>query len=341
MIIMISEKQFETTIETKNPVAFTVSKKENILIKLNERFLNKCYGNSFILSIKKIVYTSEVKCRLLGGISYIDVSFIAIVSYIKIWDIIIGAKIGTKMELSVDNDNGEDTYFSAIKDDNEEVNILIKPVNLNSSVKEGQMVPLRIIDVKHVPLSRSIVICGVLLTCDEDILTYKVEGKVEFNDIIRILIDTIVQQYKKRDALIDASQNNAPKIKFFESLVYYKKTLEEGKGKYFEIDNNLNYLNFGSESNVNLLSIKDGDDMTGYWVRPATVCKSSPFAKKMDEYKSDNFHSLSATKLYIDMLNNVYQYVTAINNFLYYYDDNLIQSHLNIWNMMRSKQINN
>lgn len=321
---MIAEKKYEITIEVENPINFCIGKHDHIMVELNRLYVSKCLDGAYILNIKKILDTSKCKIVDISSNGRIDVMFIAYVSYVKPWDIIIGTTV-------IINDN---LIISRSVTYNKEIIVTIKPSNIvnNNLIEIGNMLPIRVIKPSHKPTTNNLYIAAVLLTCDVNAPVYKVEGKIILNDVLSYIIKNIKEEIEKREKLMLENKKN---IKFFENLLFsYQNFTHDGEN--LEIDNNLNYYNFGLNKGFNILNLKSGEIISGYWTRDLSLCRSSPLMTKIED--TTDYIKTTPMQMVLDYGNQIYHFLVAIRQMVELYDDDMILSHENIWDMMRSKQ---
>ena len=318
---MIVDRKFEKTLKISNVVNFCINKYDNVMTELNREYVSKCFNGVYILNIKKILDIS--KCNIIKTTfeANIHVMFIAEVAYVNRWDILIGAEVIDKKDL----------IRSAFKDKNKRLHITFKPTNINSnSIMLGQMVPVRVVETSHAPMKNIVSIAGVVLTCDREAPIYKVKGEVNLT-ALNTLLGFIKEELIKRNELMLTKKNN---IKFFESLLYSYANM--GSKENVTNIEGIDYLNFGNNG-ISIFDIKG--DISGFWYRPLNICRSSPFIEKIED--SDVYHMVSATKMMLDFAGQIYQFIMAVNKLTEIYNDELIISHENVWDIMKKKQIAN
>lgn len=80
-------------------------------------------------------------------------------------------------------------------------------------------------------------------------------------------------------------------------------------------------------------------DLTGFWTRPLTICRSSPLLTITQDKPTD--YILTAPHLMIiEFAKNILTFLIAIREFSEVYTPDRILSHDNIWNMLRHAQLN-
>jgi DNA-binding protein len=320
------ERVFEVTLNVSNPINFCINKKQNIFTELNNLYVDTCFMGSFILEIIDILQSSS--CRIVNtnasATATIDVKFLARVFILSSWDILVGVKIEKNQSLIV----GE------YKKNNLIVDVSLKPTNIQSnSLNVGQLVPVRIIKAKHKPRENRIAAAAVLLTCDRKAVVYKVRGQIQKSSLpeIEILLNSIEEELNyRKDIKINI-------ILFFESLLFSYKVMP----KDTETIQFRSSVWTGPKCEGNKINILDtlNMDLTGYWIRPLNICRSSPILIRLQDRPTD--YVLTAPHLMIiDIAKNILTFLIAIRELTEVYPDELnnSSSNSNIWNIMRQSQ---
>lgn len=323
---MIVDKIFDVTLNIVNPINFCTNKKQHILIELNNLYVNKCYMGSYIMDIIDVLQSST--CRITNtnssGNGSIDVKFSAKVFILNAWDILVGVKIEKNQSLIV----------GKYENSNLIIDVTFKPTNIQaSSLTVGQLIPVRVIKAIHKPRENKIAIAAVLLTCDRKVVTYRVKGEISKSALpeIQLLFNNIIDELKLR-TMIDKSI-----ITFFESLIYSYRTMDSTSVKIDISDTHWE----GPKTNIlNTVNIFDtiNSDLTGFWSRPLQICRSSPLLVISQDKPTD--YILTAPHLMIiEFAKNILIFLKAVRECSELYTPDIINSHENIWNMMRSVQL--
>lgn len=328
---MILDKVFDVTLNITNPINFCTNKKQYIVTELNNIYTNKCYMGSYIIDILEILQSSS--CRLVNtnssGNGIIDVRFLAKVFILNSWDILIGVEIEKNQSLII----------GKYKKSNLIIDVTFKPTNIQAnSLTIGQLTPVRVIKAIHKPKESKIAVAAVLLTCDRKQINYRVKGEIAKSAIpeILLLFDKIKEELKLRSSM------PKDKIIFFESLLYsYKNIPKDTKRINFDSLPWEGPLSNSSSENKEMINLYDtlSMDLTGFWTRPLDLCRSSPLIQLLQDKPSE--YVLTAPHLMIiEFAKNILTFLMAIREFVEVYTTEKIQSHENIWNMMRHVQIN-
>jgi len=333
---MFLNRYFEISLYINNPVSFCINKRQNVLIELENNYVGKCFQGSYINNIIDIVQISN--CRInnvsLENNGIIDVKFYAQIFIVNKWDIIIGAHIVKNQSLLI----------SVYKKDELEIDITFIPTTVTANtIMIGQMVPIRTIEAFHKAKTNKIAVAGIILTCDVKSEIYR-NTTNEINKTylpeIQLLLDNIKQELVLREELI---KDNKEKLIFFEKLLYSYKSSSNSTKKYKSIKDINDYegldIDLSNEANNIFDIMHNYKHMSGYWHRPLKLSRSSPFilftTNKPSSYKIAPFHVII-----IEFAKQILSFLTAVRELVETYNTNeLINSHENIWNMMRVKQI--
>jgi len=326
---MILEKIFEVTLNITNPINFCINKKQHILTELNNMYVNKCYMGSYIIEILDILQSSS--CRIVNtnssGNGIIDVKFIANVFILNSWDILIGVEIEKNQSLIV----GKYKKLNLI------IDVTFKPTNIQSnSLMVGQLVPVRVVKAIHKPREGKIAVAAVLLTCDRKAVSFRVKGEIAKSALpeIQMLFNNITDELKYRQNIKKES------IMFFESLIYSYKNISTTIEK-IPFDN-VYWEGPKNKITGNVVNLFDTltMDLTGFWTRPLSICRSSPLLT-MSQEKPPEYILTAPHLMIIEFAKNMLTFLIAIREFDEVYKSDLILSHENIWNMMRFAQLIN
>lgn len=329
---MFSERVFNVTLLIVNPISFCVNKMNNIMIELKNQYENKCFQGTYIINIINIVQTSS--CKIINtnasAQATIDVKFLASIFILDEWEILIGSKIdkNNSIIICVYNNYGMNIITT------------FKPTTINSHLFTiNQYIPLRIIKARHKPKTNQIATIGILLTCDTKAEVYYVEGEINKNymfEMIRLL-DKIKLELQRRD---DIYSKNKDRILFFEKLLYSYKDIKSSPEIYNIVDQ-ITYTNYAVKFDNPLLNIFNIFDknLTGYWYRPLSMFRSCPYIIHKLSYEG-NYISIPPHTMVIEFLKQIYSFLHTISDMTELYNtDELINTHENIWLMMRLKQI--
>lgn len=329
---MIFERIFEATLYVNNPISFCVNKLNNVTIEIENNYVNKCYQGSYIIKLNEILQTSS--CRIsnvsLTNNGVIDVKFSAMICVINKWDIIVGARIIENKSIIV----------GVYKDNGMEVGITIKPTTiLSSSILLGQILPVRTIKALHKTKTNQIAMAGIVLTCDVKADVYKVTGELNKSYLpeINVILDSIKIELKNR---MDLLKTQKDKVLYFEKLLYsYKQSSTELSTSV--IVDKLTYTSFNTGITEDIVNIFEmiNKNMIGYWHRPLTICRSSPVVVYTTIKPTQYVRSLPHI-IIIDFAKHILSFLIAVRELVETYNTpELIASHENIWNIMRSKQV--
>ena len=324
---MILEKIFDVTLNISNPINFCTNKSHYIMTELNNMYANKCFMGTYIIEVIELLQSSS--CRIINtnssGDGIIDVRFSANVFILNTWDVLIGVEIEKNQSLIVGSYKKPELI----------IDVTFKPTNIQAtSLTIGQLIPVRIVKAIHKPRENKIAAAAILLTCDKKATIYRVKGEILKSAIpeIQMLFDMIINELKMREKL------NKQTIRFFESLVYSYKHMDKADDKV-KVDNT--YWEGPKNNESNIVNIFDSInmDLTGFWSRPLHICRSSPLLV-VSQTKPTEYVLTAPHLMIIDFAKNILTFLKAIRECCETYTPALITTHENIWNMMRSTQLN-
>lgn len=331
---MILTRNFEITLYINNPISFCANKQHNVKLELENNYVGKCFQGVYILEILEVLQVS--KCRInnvsLTNNSIIDVKFTANVFLINKWEIIIGAEIIKNQSLLI----------GVYKKNDLEIDITFMPTTvIANTISLGQIVPIRVIESLHKSRTNKIAVAGVLLTCDIRSEIYK-NTTTEINKAylpeIYLILDDIKQELSLRKTLV---KNHKEKVIFFEKLLYSYKA-SSNQVKSYPIIDDLTYEGLSVDMSNEVMNIFDmvyNQKSIGYWHRPLTFCRSSPFVL-FTTTKPQNFKVIPLHIIIIEFAKPMLSFLVAIRELVETYNSpELISSHENIWNIMKLKQI--
>lgn len=349
------KKPYEITIDIPNPNEYCTDPESFILGHINLYYVGHCFGGSYIISVIEILRRSSCKIKKTGLNSegYVDVSFLANVWIINPGDIIPAVKIINTSPIIV----GVSSVGGTDKN-----NIV---VNVNAiqgdSMKEGTIIPIRVLKSYYQPDSETITVVGLLLTCGERIPIFHIDEDIlEPLPIFTEIYEEIKEQLRRRRELQESSQHASIIEEFEKMLSSYKST---GKIAREEIEteeldswegikqtHDTEYLTNILTILVKLASGEPVDGITGYWTRARGIYKSSPlvsFAKEMPaEWVEDGGSESSMVaiedspqNIFIELFTNILIFMRAINDMAESYTPEIMKNQRGTWLAIKSKQI--
>ena len=345
---MLIEKIYAETIDIRDPEGYCTQPELHIMTFLKHRFVGRCRGGSFIIQILEILARSDCKMKTtdLTAEGYVDVKFRALVSNVGQWDIVTGVKIASR---------GQQLIVGQSKIEGEIV-VTIIPTPQAETIREGQIVSVRVSRVHYNPDQSQASAVGPLLTCDKVAPVYNVTNNLSDEDI-RSILPLVARTKDLLAARANLMEKRRNDILFFEALLYSyvrpssklnAQTVEtkgasawEGPGGY--------PLPAGVET-VNLLTLienaadKKPVDIKGTWSRDPTFYRSSPMTAQVLPGEALPPQWITAINTsprmaFTSMLMTVYTFLKAINEMVEIYDTmTLLDSHKNIWLAMQGAQ---
>lgn len=195
---MFIERTHTTQIDTKDPlVLYSIDLKESLKNILTARYVGKCFKRCYILEIVEIIKHSPIicECNRNGGSARIAMTFkIKGIIYDR-YEVIPDAKI---VEILEDGKIILRSKYSAI---------MLKGNPKLQHYKIGQMVPVRALDAKYMPLRHVISVQGIpfvpLKEVDKDL-----EVQITADDQLTIepMLKKLEEEQKKFDSLDKKTQ---------------------------------------------------------------------------------------------------------------------------------------
>jgi len=349
---MLVEKVYAETIDVRDPEDYCAHPEPFVMTYLRRRYVNRCWGGAFIVKILKILALSD--CRIketdLSAEGYVDVKFLALVSCLGLWDVITGVKIVDRGQMVLGRSETEGTVI---------VTLASSPQA--AAVRVDQVVAVRVLCIQYTPNQSLATAAGVLLTCDRTTPAYAVASGFSAKDARDLL--PLVAQIKSllaaRSALMK-EQRDA--VLLFEALLYTFVRREGASAKTQTVETANALAWEGPESYplpreaaaVNLVTFveeaaaqggKGLADTEGTWSRDLTFYRSSPLAARVPQGTAPPpwwSAAVAASPLtaFTSMLTTVYNFLTAVNAMARTYSTAaLLESHKNIWHLMRTAQL--
>lgn len=335
---MLLEKIYAETVNVRDPDTYCAAPKTYVETYLRQHFVGRCVKGAYIISVLDIMRLSD--CRMketnLSGEAYVDVEFRAQVSVLGQWDILTGVQIINRAQLAIGKSEVEGNVVATLMATPEA-----------ESVKVGQMVPIRVLQIQYTPNQNQATAVGTLLTCDKGAPTFHVEGRLSARDlqVLRPLADRVKSLLDARAELVATRRDD---VFFFENLLYsYAGGPREGT-QTIASDNAADWegptgvgLPAGVAS-VNLLDFLDGGDAaaSGYWSRDLALFRSSPLVSRSDEAPARGAPSETPQKALMMLLQTIHNYLKAVNEMVSSYATSTqIDEHKNVWLAMRSAQL--
>jgi hypothetical protein len=303
----------ETTVNILDPMYYATNPVKNLLIELSSIYNKKYILGHYIIKVVSIVSYSDCNiCKTNdSGNGYVDVKFKADVMNFHKGTIIVGAKVVS--------DSKSNKWMTAHYSD-KYVSIAL---TFNSSgISNDQLLCLRIDKLAKVSNREIICASSNLFQCQKPIYCEITNPKIEKTTEINLLIKRINDEYEKRN-------NQIALLWKIESLLTPVKT---------QINEKIWSTKKTDEYDLFLLS----EIKHKYFIRDKHTSLTSKFVKltnDLDESTHTVFKS-SAQNIYISLLVNILDNVTAINKMVNLYSSpEIAVKHQNIWALMEEAQL--
>lgn len=311
-----------------------------------------------------------------SGHGYIDVRFIADVHVFNRWDILTGVKVISNQQMIVGEfisqdaiqDASQDASQDAIQDASQDAGqdagqdankskavVSIIASKASEGLAVGQKIAVRIVLSLHSPMQPLASVVGTLLVCDQKAPVYKLRGMLDQTSLAELtpMMSAILSELKLRDEIIKTRKAD---LWFFEILLYaYTGPAELKDQKINAWDKGPSwqgpgYLHAsGSDTAITMMSILDivrrvsegtNVSVTGFWSRSLSIYRSSPLVAMA----SSDVHEQKAEDgipraVFAEFLKNILDFLVATRELISVYNTKaLIDSHFNIWTIMRAAQ---
>ena len=349
--MVVFTKVMTTSVTVKNPQNYCQDPEAYLLSRLRETFIersNKCWMASYVIAIRGIVQRSlcTVNSQDASAYANVDVKFEALVREETRGGIHVGVQI---IENRVDNLQGSLERKTGDADSIEMRFMFDAKAAGAKEFRKGQFLPTRAVaDPFCIPLGNIVCTNSALLLCDRAPPVYKITAPLAKHQkaALAFLASSIAQQLGVRRA------RSAEKLRFFDDLLYPFKPPAakddrptvvgpvcskgapdwEGPPRFQDPT--------ASVHNV-LELLEDGSPAPGeVWSQPLTLHRSSPLIARLPASASEEARCLEASSFTClqEVLTNINNVITAINEMAAFYTDEMIDSHANIWRVMENAQ---
>ncbi len=356
---MSEERRFITDLTVTNPIGFAANQRKAVTKLLQERFENRCWMGTFVVSIAEVEKLSGL--RILdnsSGFGTINVTFRAVCRTYARWDIIAGVKLTTRNRLLLG--------APAVDEDGARLVVSIHPKNAET-LRITQLVPVRLTEVSHPPTRETACAVGVLLTCDRAAPSFRITagGVLDPKEVESLagLLEAVRAELLLREELLGT---RADAISFFEGLLYSFRKTASAAAEFDEI------LSQGASRwrgparvaktaavpsgfvPVNFLELalraQAGETVKvdGIWSRTLDLYRSSPLASRAQHGGAEAETALPRVVFGL-LLRNMLSFLVAIRQLAELHggggnaspgaETDSIREHENIWTVMRAAQL--
>ncbi len=357
---MSEERRFTTDLTITNPIGFAANQAAAVLKLLQERFVDRCWMGTFVVSIAGVEKLSDL--RILdnnSGYGTVNVTFRAICRTYARWDIIAGVKLTSRNQLLLGS--------PAVDEDGAKLVVSILPRNAET-LRIAQLVPVRLTEVSHSPTKGTACAVGVLLTCDRAAPCFRIAtgGVLDPKEVESLagLLEAVRAELMLREELLGA---RATGVSFFENLLYsFRKPAKDG-ALITELPEFDEILSQGAPRwrgparvaksatvpsgfvPVNFLELAlraaagETVKVDGQWSRTLDLYRSSPLAGRA-QHGGAEAETAPPRVVFGVLLRNMLSFLVAVRQLVELHGDpgaktGSILEHENIWTVMRAAQL--
>jgi hypothetical protein len=307
--------------------------------QLTNKFYGKCFGNSYIISVDRIIKKSNqyIDFTSIDSIFTIDIEFLATVVIFGINDILVGANViynTDQMKICLYEKKMND--MAPIK-----ALIAIQPNKQSENLILGHKIIVQVRNVQYDPFAETISISAILLTCEKTYPIYKIIGSLNEKSLkeLKDLLPEINRELTIRNSL---SEKQKEKLFFLEKLFYSfkneKKDIESNTLWYGpKIEN--------SNDKINILdyveNLTEETKLPLYCFRNLYIYKSSPFVMFLEDLKHEdlkNVIEVHPSVVFNDILISIRNFLIMGREFVELFDDEIINNQKSIWRSISNLQ---
>jgi hypothetical protein len=352
------ERVYTVTIDAPSAINFAADKLRQVEAELHRKYVGRCFMGACILRILRCldVGACHVVSTNNSGDIYINVRFVAEVVVVSRWDILTGVRIVANAQLLV----GEGVLRDAAGAVTASVAVSFAASGAAQKALEsfaiGQHVPVRVLLVEHPPMQDRVSVFGTLLVCDRVAPAFRLRGSLgrDAGAELGPMLAAVEAELAARAAL--AASERRGELWFFEKLLYaYKDARPDAGGPpapdaaadSWEGPPMLPALEAGAEtaSVVDIVRRVVGGEsvtVTGVWCRSLAFHRSSPLvarARGGDPPASWEIIDSTPRVAFALFLKNILDFLAATRELVAVYNTReLVDSHINLWNVMRAAQ---
>ena len=349
---MLLEKVIECTIDIPNPINFCADRDRHINAELQNKYVGRCFMGSLILKIVSVLASSSCHIVQTNETSngYVDVKFLAKVIIYSRWDILTGVQIISHQQMVVGSHEGAATQGGVTP------KAVVAILNSKSAetLAVGQKVSIRVVGSKMAAMQGHANVVGAILTCDQMAPVVRLRGSLDAvaGAALAPMLAEVDIELAARAKLIKTCKSD---LWFFEHLLYSYREFDPTASQV-ETTGGVDWTGPATTALVgaakqNILEIIRGAiqgksvSVNGIWSRPLSLCRSSPLAAMVRSESSLPSGWLppaegNITATFAEYLKNILDFLVATRELTDVYNTReLIESHLNIWTLMRSAQV--
>lgn len=344
------EKKYAVTLAVANPIDFAAGKAAHLLKRLKEQYEGRCFLGAFIAEVLRVARTSDVAIASSNnsGAGAVDVEFFAAVDVIAKWEPIPGVLVTKRDEVIVGSARGAGGA---------RVVVSLLPRNADT-VRVGQRVAVRAVDVYHTPMAEHVSVVGILHTCDRAAPEWRARGALEpaaAAELAPLLAAVRAELAARAAALEDPARRE--RVWLFESLLYTYRLAGDPAGEEavptagsppwrgparpaaLRSEREVNVVELAARA----LELGEPARVDGIWTRPLGVRRSAPLAEQRPAAPRAGAPpplEVEPRTLVAMLLTLVYQGLVLVREMAEGYPDRAaIEEHSNIWLVMRREQL--
>ena len=315
----------------------------NFLDRLSEKYRGKCFGNSFILSVDKIIRKSEqyVDFTDIHSSFNIDIEFLATVAVFGANDIMVDVKVIYAEQMKICS------YEHLINEEYAPIKALIaiQSSKQSENLILGQKIIIQIKNVKYEPFEETVSISAILMVAETSFHLFKVIGDLN-NKLIKDLQLTLQDIHKELKIRNEFSVEQKKKILFIENLYYpFNNENKEEKDtnwyglKKIEENNELNFLSF-------IENLNEETKLPNVCYRNLYTYKSSPYISfsENEDLKIkyvENVIDVHPSIIFKDILISIRNHLIMGREFVEKFDDDIINSQKSLWKILTINKLIN
>jgi hypothetical protein len=328
--VMIFNASFTVTIDTVDPIGYAKDSVGNALLQVRDVYEGKCFQGKFIHSILGICRTSRCRINRVGcevGSGTVEVKFRALCSRYHPGDAVAGMQVVCGQPLTGDAVGPRSAVEPAV----------LTIINPNATFAVGQVLPVRIIRVSYDPLSDKPSAATELLTCrlEETIWEVAAPQQALTEEVIAKIYQQVAEAIEDRQAIQKTKGDQQVRVLFAGLLATYQGQKEKPLPptlKPFELETFAAFMAW-------VKKLKPETRWTRSLTKPfdwVGVCEAT------DKFESEQYRVVraGADEIISAVLCAVLNSVQVLNDFPRVFpSDRVIQSHMNVWMLMRKAQL--
>jgi hypothetical protein len=306
--------------------------------QLTNKFYGKCFGNSYIISVDRIIKKSNqyIDFTSIDSIFTVDIEFLATVVIFGINDILVGANvIYNTDQMKICIYEKKISNMAPIK-----ALIAIQPNKQSENLVLGQKIIVQVRNVQYDPFAETISISAKLMTCEKTYPIYKIIGSLNEKSLreLKDLLPEITRELNIRNSLSEKQK---------EKIIFLEKLFHSFKNEKKDLENDTLWYGPKIENSTDKIDIMDYvENLTEetklplYCFRNLHIYNSSPFVFLKNEENEDlkNAIEVHPSVVFNDILISIRNHLVMGKEFVELFDDEIINNQKSIWRSISSLQ---